>query len=297
MNSFPAIEIDKVKAWDFRLIDENTAESLNVAYGVDSNYLDGVGVSITSIVINNRHVNLDFYIIADVYNDDFFQKVEKLAEQYQLRITLYRINTDNLQCLPCTQVWSRAMYFRLFAFQLLGVTLNGLLYLDADVVCKGNISQLLHLEFNGAVAAVVRDVDPMQEKAVVRLSDPELRGQYFNSGVVYLDLKKWTEAKLTEKALSILMSKDSIYKYPDQDVMNVLLKGMTIFLPREFNTIYTIKSELKDKTHQKYKELIKEDTLLIHYTGATKPWHKWAIYPSVKYYKIALERSPWKDDS
>lgn len=61
------------------------------------------------------------------------------------------------------------------------------------------------------------------------------------------------------------MSKDSIYKYPDQDVMNVLLKGMTIFLPREFNTIYTIKSELKDKTHQKYKELIKEDTLLIHY--------------------------------
>ncbi|HIA7717096.1 TPA: lipopolysaccharide 1,2-glucosyltransferase RfaJ, partial [Escherichia coli] len=65
----------------------------------------------------------------------------------------------------------------------------------------------------------------------------------------------------------------------------------------EFNTIYTIKSELKDKTHQKYKELIKEDTLLIHYTGATKPWHKWAIYPSVKYYKIALERSPWKDDS
>lgn len=68
------------------------------------------------------------------------------------------------------------MYFRLFAFQLLGVTLNRLLYLDADVVCKGNISQLLHLEFNGAVAAVVRDVDPMQEKAVVRLSDPELRG-------------------------------------------------------------------------------------------------------------------------
>ncbi|MCV4871181.1 lipopolysaccharide 1,2-glucosyltransferase RfaJ, partial [Escherichia coli] len=129
MDSFPAIEIDKVKAWDFRLIDENTAESLNVAYGVDANYLDGVGVSITSIVLNNRHINLDFYIIADVYNDAFFQKVAKLAEQYQLRITLYRINTDKLQCLPCTQVWSRAMYFRLFAFQLLGLTLDRLLYL------------------------------------------------------------------------------------------------------------------------------------------------------------------------
>ncbi|WP_352433001.1 glycosyltransferase [Escherichia coli] len=50
------------------------------------------------------------------------------------------------------------------------------------------------------------------------------------------------------------MSKDNVYKYPDQDVMNVLLKGMTIFLPRGYNTIYTIKSELKTKTHQNYKK-------------------------------------------
>lgn len=78
MDSFPAIEIDKVKAWDFRLIDENTAESLNVAYGVDSNYLDGVGVSITSIVINNRHVNLDFYIIADFITTISFKKLRNL---------------------------------------------------------------------------------------------------------------------------------------------------------------------------------------------------------------------------
>ncbi len=262
MDSFPAIEIDKVKAWDFRLANINTSECLNVAYGVDANYLDGVGVSITSIVLNNRHINLDFYIIADVYNDAFFQKVAKLAEQYQLRITLYRINTDKLQCLPCTQVWSRAMYFRLFAFQLLGLTLDRLLYLDADVVCKGDISQLLHLDLNGAVAAVVKDVDPMQEKAASRLSDPELLGQYFNSGVVYLDLKKWANAKLTEKALSILMSKDNVYKYPDQDVMNVLLKGMTIFLPRGYNTIYTIKGNDSNLLIVFYVQIMPDDFVM-----------------------------------
>ncbi len=38
---------------------------------------------------------------------------------------------------------------------------------------------------------------------------------------------------------------------PDQDVMNVLLKAMTLFLPREYNTIYTIKSELKKTKHIK----------------------------------------------
>lgn len=105
MDSFPAIEIDKVKAWDFRLANINTSECLNVAYGVDANYLDGVGVSITSIVLNNRHINLDFYIIADVYNDGFFQKIAKLAEQNQLRITLYRI-----MFLPMKTIQSTSMY-------------------------------------------------------------------------------------------------------------------------------------------------------------------------------------------
>ncbi|HBB5042015.1 TPA: lipopolysaccharide 1,2-glucosyltransferase, partial [Escherichia coli] len=37
MDSFPAIEIDKVKVWDFRLANINTCECLNVAYGVDAN--------------------------------------------------------------------------------------------------------------------------------------------------------------------------------------------------------------------------------------------------------------------
>lgn len=45
------------------------------------------------------------------------------------------------------------------------------------------------------------------------------------------------------------MSKDNVYKYFDQDVMNVLLKGMILFLFREYNIIYIIKSELKDKIY------------------------------------------------
>ncbi|MDZ3923719.1 lipopolysaccharide 1,2-glucosyltransferase, partial [Escherichia coli] len=79
MDSFPAIEIDKVKAWDFRLIDENTAESLNVAYGVDSNYLDGVGVSITSIVINNRGNDSNLLIVfyVQIMPDDFVMQLHR----------------------------------------------------------------------------------------------------------------------------------------------------------------------------------------------------------------------------
>lgn len=81
MDSFPAIEIDKVKAWDFRLANINTSECLNVAYGVDANYLDGVGVSITSIVLNNRHINLDFILLLMFIMMVFFKKLQSLQSK------------------------------------------------------------------------------------------------------------------------------------------------------------------------------------------------------------------------
>lgn len=295
VDSFPDIEIEEFKNFDFR--DQQAECALNIAYGVDRNYLDWVGVSITSVVINNN-IRIDYHIIADEYDNSFLEHIESLAKKYQIKISLYLINAKCLDSLPRTKIWSRAMYFRLFAFENFSQKLDKLLYLDADIFCIGKLDELANKNLEGVTAAVVKDVDSMQGKSADRLKDPTLKGNYFNSGVVLANLKEWVRNDLTKRTLSILLNDNHngvIYKYPDQDVLNTLLKDKVIFLPRKYNTIYTIKSELKDKTHYKYKEIITDGTVLIHYTGATKPWHKWAIYPSTIYYQKALAASPWKD--
>ncbi|MEX6368143.1 glycosyltransferase family 8 C-terminal domain-containing protein [Providencia huaxiensis] len=34
----------------------------------------------------------------------------------------------------------------------------------------------------------------------------------------------------------------------------------------------------------------------MHYTGATKPWHYWAVdYPASETFKVAFDTSPWRD--
>lgn len=295
MDSFPEIEIAEYKIFDERY--NNDDNTLNISYGIDENYLDGVGVSITSVLINNR-INIDFYIICDKYTQSFVDKIEALAQEFKIKISLYLINVKCLEVLPKTQVWSRAMYFRLFAFDYLFHKLDKLLYLDADVICKGSLEYLLDLDLNDNVAAVVKDVDSIQSKVNERLPSFNLQGRYFNSGVVLINLRQWAENRLTERALSLLTGKDgsaTVFKYPDQDVLNILLRDKVYFLPREYNTIYTIKSELRDKSHEKYLDIIHDDTKLIHFTGATKPWHAWANYPSVIYYTNAFIQSPWKD--
>lgn len=297
MNSLPVIEISEYKVFDDRTSASADIDALNIAYGVDRNYLDWVGISITSVVINNS-IDINYHIVADEYNTSFLKNIEALAKKYKLKISLYLINADSLDCLPRTKVWSRAMYFRLFAFELFSSKLDKLLYLDADVFCKGRLDELAACDLTGVTAAVVRDVDSMQKRVVERLKDPELQDNYFNSGVVYANLQEWVKNDLTNRILAMLTYENNhhiTYKYPDQDVLNILLKGKVQYLPRKFNTIYTIKSELKDRSHQKYKHLISDDTVLIHYTGVTKPWHKWAVYPSVQYYLQALAVSPWKN--
>lgn len=295
MDSFPGIKISEFEVFDHSK--EKTTNALNIAYGIDRNYLDWVGVSITSIVINNS-ININYHIISDEYDDCFLKRIAMLAERYAIKISLYLINSECLSDLPSTKIWSRAMYFRLFAFEYFSNSFDKLLYLDADVFCKGKLDVLAECNLDNVAAAVVRDVDSMQSKAVERLKDPDIRNNYFNSGVVFANLKEWVKNDLTNQAFSILLNKNGRgieFKYPDQDVLNVLLKDKVHFLPGRFNTIYTIKSELKDRTHQNYQNIISNDTVLIHYTGATKPWHKWATYPSTVYYQTALAASPWKD--
>ncbi|QQK70558.1 glycosyltransferase family 8 protein [Pectobacterium versatile] len=267
-------------------------DTLNVAYGIDKNYAIGCGISIASILINND-IDFTFHVFSDDFDDDFIKKLNALVEKFKTKIVLYKINSEMLKTLPCTDIWSHAMYFRLLAFSHLSDKISRLLYLDADVICKGSLAKLNKLNTAPHVAAVVRDVPEMQKKSANRLKMASLEGKYFNSGVLFVNLTIWNELNLTQNIIDKLISGEESIQYPDQDVMNILLHDNVTFLPREYNTIYSIKNELKDPSHQKYKEIIKNDTILIHYTGVTKPWHKWANYPSTIFFHQALQKSPW----
>ncbi|MGS9064017.1 lipopolysaccharide 1,2-glucosyltransferase RfaJ, partial [Salmonella enterica subsp. enterica serovar Infantis] len=93
------------------------------------NYLDGVGVSIASVVLK-KNIPLAIHNICDSYSPCFVKYIELVAVQHHIKISLYLIKVESLEVLPKTKVWSRAMYFRLFAFDYLIKKVNTLLYFD-----------------------------------------------------------------------------------------------------------------------------------------------------------------------
>ncbi|EHH4717645.1 TPA: glycosyltransferase family 8 protein [Escherichia coli] len=285
------IELDK------RPVKLDERETFNVSWGIDENYQVGAAISIASILENNKQNKFTFHIIADYLDKEYIELLSQLATKYQTVIKLYHIDSEPLKALPQSNIWPVSIYYRLLSFDYFSARLDSLLYLDADIVCKGSLNELIALEFKDEYGAVVIDVDAMQSKSAERLCNEDFNGSYFNSGVMYINLREWLKQRLTEKFFDLLSDESIIkkLKYPDQDILNLMFLHHAKILPRKYNCIYTIKSEFEEKNSEYYTRFINDDTVFIHYTGITKPWHDWANYASADYFRNIYNISPWRN--
>ena len=276
--------------------ESSSTKQLKIAYGVDKNFLFGACISITSILENNKNVPLAFHIFSDYSDEDLCNKLSALAAHYQSTISLYIINNDCFATFPYTVRYAYAAYYRFLTCEYLQTVTDSLIYLDADIICKGSVEPLLNLDMEGNIVAAVIDVEMMQNRAV------EVFGfetnSYFNSGMLYIDLKAWQQNNILEKIITIFSDETLADKltFPDQDALNLLLKGQVKFIERGYNTFYNFDDEPKVKRAGRYKEIIKDSTVFIHYVGVTKPWFSWAKeYPAVKYFTDIYNLSPWRN--
>jgi UDP-glucose:(glucosyl)LPS alpha-1,3-glucosyltransferase len=278
-------------------INHNT-NRLNVAYGIDKNFFLGCAVSITSILLANPNLDFSFHIFTNYINDELRNKLEQLAGQYNTEITIYLVDDNNLSNLPTTKNWTIATYFRFIVVDYFYEKLDKILYLDADIICKGSLQELVTLQFDNNIAYVVTEKDPIWwNKCAIRLNENKLSSGYFNAGFLLINLEKWKEFNINVKA-SKLLSDSNLSKnftHLDQDVLNLLLREKVKYLDRKYNQQMSINYELKYKTKSKSYTSITDKTILIHYIGPSKPWHKWAKeYDCSKYFLEAKSRSPWK---
>lgn len=273
---------------------------LNIAYGVDQDFLFGAAISMQSISMHNRDIDLIFHVFTDSVNDDYRLRIESFCrENIHVKVKIYIISEEFVNIFPTSKQWSYATFFRLIAFDYLGFECDKLLYIDADIMCKGSLSDILKVELSEQYyAAVVKDNEYMQEGPANRLNVPGLPGNYFNAGFIYLSLSQWKKNNFMHKVIEMLKSDKDLKKYKclDQDVLNILFFGHCIFLNSKYDTLYGIDYELDAPSGGVISDnIIQEDTCLIHYVGITKPWHSWTFYPGEFYFYQAYENSFWSD--
>lgn len=181
------------------------------------------------------------------------------------------------------------MYYRMCIPAILGDISDTALYLDTDVLCLGDISELFTVNLDRKLLAAVPETT-LYRAYINKLNVFGFRNTdpYFNSGVLLFNNKFWNESSaytvLSEKIRQVELSK-FILACPDQDLLNLSCKGKVEWLPESYNWIHW---------HHQGNELNTNpnNIRLVHFIGGTKPWHHLGFHPV---YDSFYRKSPWYD--
>lgn len=272
--------------------EQPSSQSLHVAFGIDAFFAFPMGVSMTSFIANHQQQHITFHIFTDSLHPDDVLKLKKLSEQYDILINIYYIDVSIFKNLKTSLDWPAAIYYRFIMGKKLYGKASRVLYIDADTVCLNSITDLFDCNLDDKIIAAVMDPINIREKN--RLSFASYRKKinlqgnaYFNSGVMLIDIDKWHENNISDRALALLDEKSSLYDFPDQDALNVLLENKVLFLDKKYNYLYA--------KEQSTKHILAENLAIIHYAARPKPWYIWYDYPLGTCYQKYVKESLWAE--
>lgn len=242
-----------------------------IACTIDRRFAELAGVMIYSLERNGEVPDAEIWVIGDGLKQADKDKIQACARRRLTFFDLDKAALRQIKNLPINSNWSRVTYSRLLLPSILPTEKGHLLYLDADTLIKGSLRPLQEMEMGKAVIAAVARPSPTNNIALGR----DERAPYCNSGVVLMNLREWQRQKLTDKAFELLAGRT--FKYPDQDVLNLLAEGQLIGIERKWNT-----------------RRGGEDTRIIHFTHA-KPNTTYCVHPDKPLFLEYRAHTPWKN--
>lgn len=250
-------------------------EIIPIFYAIDDGYAKFVSVSIKSLILN-RNTNFN-YEINVIYENLSAENAKKLKDMETdgVKIILTEMNrnlsmiTDKLGNRLREYTFTLTIFFRLF-IPCMFPKYDKCIYLDADTVISGDISELFMIDLKDNYMGCIIDKSTNDNETLASYFEECVgipRDKYINSGVLLMDAQKLRELKLDEKFLSLYTKYQFDLIAPDQDYINALCFGHMLYLDDKFDAMPNPnRSEVKNP-------------IIIHYNLFLKPWQ----YEEVQY--------------
>ena len=259
-----------------------------VVFSADNNYVPMVATTVFSML---RHASKDRFYDIVILEKDFSEYSKKILLEFfsrfdnaQLRflnvagmVKAYNLQTSN-------QHISVETYYRFLIQQVLP-GYDKVLYLDSDLIVRGDVSELYDTELGNNLVAAVRDIDYLGNlnmndgnrmkytNDVLGLADPY---GYFQAGVLVLNTEQMRKYYPFQKWLEF--ASEPKYIYDDQDILNAHCQGRVAYLDNAWNVMNDcggrIKKVFSFAPAAVYDEFIRAyaNPKILHYAGFEKPW-------------------------
>lgn len=247
----------------------------------DDNYCLPTEVCIQSIIQNMFNCTDNIYIHVCTFglSEINVQKLMKLStKKVVVSIDLFNIDDYSNRISQINQK-THVSPTALIKFELPTYfkNLDSLLYLDGDIIVKGNIEELLNLDLQDFYMAASFELWSYMN--AVRYSFKRNVDFYFNSGVMLLNLRMMREHNITDKLWHYKLNMART-KLMDQESLNSICADKTIPLSIiwNFNPVFLDNDNIQAinkiyNTHYSNTIELMDDVRIIHYVGKMdKPW-------------------------
>lgn len=252
---------------------------INIVFASDNNYAQHSCVTMVSLLQNSdAKERIRFYILSDNISANNKLKISKTVSKLGAAIIFIDVDDKLLGNVYVSGHISKAAYFRLMISELLPKEIHKVIYLDVDLLVYGDIEELWNFDMQDMPVAAVADYGVIsssrlqtQKYSVIGLRVGE---DYFNSGVLVIDLRQWREKKYG-KMVADLVGKQQ-FPHHDQDALNKVFMNEWLKLPLTWNVIPPVFNLfLKILLNSKLRKaaiVAKRNPAILHFAGRYKPW-------------------------
>ncbi len=275
------------------------ADTIHIAFALhdpSGTYAQHVGASLCSVCANTN-----WPLVAHILHDNTLtqENAEKLAQTaYQFNKEVYFYNLQGvLEQLPLAQheslaVFSPATISRLFLPDILS-DVTKIIYMDGDTIADLDIAELWLQDLAGNALAAVPDLGVLRARYIVP-RDPTFDTwatmalaiwqsvgipleNYFNAGVLLLDIEQLRTSGLFRQTLSVLTN-NAHFPCPDQDALNAVFANNYTLLPFRYNVLMAFSP-------------LAPAPAIWHY-NSQKPWDSYQVARQERY-MFYYAQTPW----
>lgn len=243
----------------------NTNQCIHIGTGFDRNYLNGFLALVGSLLKHHRGGMFELHVITDGLSLDEKRKIRERVLNSGHRLTFYEVEPSLVKQFVTLGQWTSVVYYRLYFSMLIQKPIRRLLYLDCDTITINSLWSLYTVDLEDHPVGAVYDNYVKTQPYIGIITE----GDYFNSGVLVIDLEKWRDEKISERCFTYLLNHPERILYLDQCALNAVLKNNWKKLEHRYNLMYSLLPEGMGRNQM---EQVLKDGVVVHFT-LQRPWN------------------------
>ena len=291
---------------------EKGEESMDILYSSSDSYAFLTGISIFSLLENNKSCDrIHIYIMDNHISAENKDKLVEVANNYKRQISF--VPMPDMKELTGQEIdtrrWNISTFGRLYMASALPETVHKVLNIDCDTIILDSIEPLWNADMSGKVfGGMLECINDRYRKNVGKTSGD----YYLNGGIVFLNLDEVRAGSYEKKFTDYITKYGSSLAYLDQDVLNgVVEQSKKMKLPMRYNVlsiyfyatyeqVLRIRRSGSEEFYSKEEyDLSVQHPGLVHFTtcflDGLRPWIKGNQHPFLKQFLQYKEMSPWKE--